>query len=218
MTINRLLLALLAFIFLPFGAFLGLAMAASTSQGSNQVLPADLGSPIQGNNQALSAGLGGSIGDSAALFAENMIGVPYVYGGNGVNGFDCSGLVWAAYADTPAAFPRMGAIDEYKKTPPVPPNSPLRPGDLVFFADPSGQIAHVGIFIAYLGPSNLPNSVTSVFGSLLGSAYGENPKALMVDAPHSGASVRYDTFGVLPGDMWGNEHYYGASRPALYSK
>ncbi|MDA8209617.1 MAG: NlpC/P60 family protein, partial [Actinomycetota bacterium] len=58
--------------------------------------------------------------------------------------------------------------------------------DLVFFADANGYIAHVGI---YAGNDT------------------------MIDAPHTGAFVRYDQFNPTPGAAWGDEYYTGATDP-----
>ncbi|HUY85615.1 MAG TPA: NlpC/P60 family protein [Acidimicrobiales bacterium] len=141
----------------------------------------------------------GASAQHAVLFAQNMLGVPYLYGGNGPGGFDCSGLVWAAYAGTPAQFARMGASDEYSHTPRLPLGWPLGAGDLVFFADGSGAISHVGIFIGW-------NPQTRQTGG----GYG---MGVMIDAPHSGATVRYDDFSPSIGAAWGDEYYVGATSP-----
>jgi hypothetical protein len=129
--------------------------------------------------------------EHAVAYAESMVGVPYLYGGSGPSGFDCSGLVWAAYSNTPAAFPRMGARDEFRYTPHLPPGEALLPGDLVFFADAAG-IEHVGIYVGA----------------------DRSGQAVMVDAPHQGAQVRYDVFVATLGARWGDEWYYGATDPA----
>ncbi len=139
----------------------------------------------------LGAGVVSASAAHAIAYAESRIGDPYVWGGSAPGGFDCSGLVWAAYQGTPASFPRWGAADEYFQLPRLPIGAPPAPGDLVFFADSSGSIQHVGIDAG-------------------GDAQGS---PVMVDAPHSGAFVRFDAFSDVPGAMWGDEHYAGATRP-----
>ena len=105
-------------------------------------------------------------GALAVSWALSQIGTPYVWGGetSGV-GFDCSGLVQAAYAVAGVALPRV-AQDQYDATPKLAPGAPLAPGDLVFFGGGPGSIDHVGLFV--------------------GEVSGRN---VMVDAPHTGVDV-----------------------------
>lgn len=57
-------------------------------------------------------------------------------------GFDCSGLVQAAYLAAGIALPRV-AQDQFDAVPPVPARDALEPGDLVFFgggpSDPTSR-------------------------------------------------------------------------------
>lgn len=101
----------------------------------------------------------------AVRFALAQLGQPYLWGGNGLGAFDCSGLVQNAYLAAGLALPR-GATDQYRATPAVPGGTPLAPGDLVFFGSPS-YAHHVGM---YLG----------------GDA--------MIDAPDTGSNVRIESF------------------------
>ncbi len=118
----------------------------------------------------------------AVSYALDQIGTPYRWGGEtpGV-GFDCSGLTQAAYAAAGIVIPRTSEA-QWSALPHVPLDQ-LQPGDLVFF-DPgeflAGLPGHVGIYI----------------GS------GE-----MVDAPHTGATVRIENLASWPTPM-------GAARPA----
>ena len=72
-------------------------------------------------------------GDKAMLFAFRQLGKPYVWGGNGPDGFDCSGLVLASWrtADN-VTFARI-ANDQYHTAGPAVPYSQLVAGDLVFW-------------------------------------------------------------------------------------
>jgi cell wall-associated NlpC family hydrolase len=103
---------------------------------------------------------------TAVRFALTQIGTPYLWGGEGPNGFDCSGLVQAAYQAAGIALPRV-AQQQYDAGPHLQPGEAVQPGDLVFFGDDARHVTHVGIVV---GP-------------------GE-----MVDAPHAGATVRRESF------------------------
>lgn len=113
------------------------------------------------------SGSGASTGAQAAVaFALAQLGTPYRWGGEGPGGFDCSGLVQAAYASAGVRLPRV-AQAQYDTGPLVPAGEPLEPGDLVFFGDGPAVVTHVGIVVGD----------------------GE-----MVDAPHTGAVVRIEPY------------------------
>jgi cell wall-associated NlpC family hydrolase len=86
-------------------------------------------------------------GSAAALtavrYADNYLGVPYVWGGNTPGGFDCSGLTSAAYRSAGVTIPRT-ADAQYRAFGTL--KEPSQIGDLVFFGTPS-FIHHVGIYI-----------------------------------------------------------------------
>ena len=80
--------------------------------------------------------------------AMSRQGKPYVWGGNGPNVFDCSGLVKWSFAQAGIVMPRVAA-DQALAGPAVP-VSQLQPGDLLFFhtdATAPNYISHVAIFI-----------------------------------------------------------------------
>ena len=131
-----------------------------------------------------------SAGAVAVSWALSQIGTPYVWGGEtpGV-GFDCSGLVQAAYAAAGVSLPRV-AQDQYDSTPKLGPSSALAPGDLVFFGGGPASIDHVGLYVGVVGGQNV-----------------------MVDAPYSGAAVRAEAFPTTPGASFGSLLYVGATRP-----
>jgi cell wall-associated NlpC family hydrolase len=91
----------------------------------------------------------GAAAERAITFAHAQIGRPYLWGGDGPEagdaGFDCSGLVAAAYASAGVQLPRT-AHTQYHATTRVP-ESELRPGDLVFYGNPDTKIHHVGLYI-----------------------------------------------------------------------
>ena len=124
--------------------------------------------------------LGGGPAKSAVAYALAQIGTPYVWGGETAGvAFDCSGLTQAAYAAAGIELPRV-AQAQYDAGPPVPSGQPLQPGDLVFFGNNATAVEHVGIVVGD----------------------GE-----MVDAPHTGADVRVESFA-------GRTDYVGVTRPA----
>jgi cell wall-associated NlpC family hydrolase len=71
--------------------------------------------------------------------AKTYIGAPYVWGGRGHRGVDCSGLVQVALACCGIAAPRDTDLQREGIGNPLPADAPLRRGDFVFFP------GHVGI-------------------------------------------------------------------------
>lgn len=108
---------------------------------------------------------------AAITYAEAQLGrAPYVWGGTTTEGFDCSGLVQAAYASAGVSIARTSEA-QWASEPHV--TSP-QAGDLVFFAGADGTPSspgHVGIVVS---PA----------------------RHLMIDAYTAGTYVRYDTYGL----------------------
>lgn len=88
----------------------------------------------------------------AAQIALQYIGVPYLWGGESPNGFDCSGLVSYVFAELGVDLPHSAA-DQYGYGVDVPRNQ-LQPGDLVFF----DSLNHVGIYIGNNEIVNAPDT------------------------------------------------------------
>jgi cell wall-associated NlpC family hydrolase len=134
--------------------------------------------------QTVAAGTAGGI---AVDWALAQVGTPYIWGGEtpGV-GFDCSGLVQAAYKVAGITLPRV-AQDQYDATIKLAPGDPLQPGDLMFFGQSTSDVTHVGIYIG---------------------------GGQMVDAPHTGADVRVEATPTTPGAPWGTDVLVGMSNPA----
>jgi cell wall-associated NlpC family hydrolase len=130
-------------------------------------------------------------GAVAVRWALGQIGTPYEWGGEAPGvGFDCSGLVKAAYAEAGVTLPRV-AQDQFDAGPPVAPGQSLEPGDLVFFGRGPSAVDHVGLYVGDFG--------------------GRDE---MVDAPHSGAVVRVEPFTGMVGAPFGTLRFAGATRPA----
>lgn len=81
------------------------------------------------------------------IHIEKYQGVPYLFGGNGKYGIDCSGLTQKIYKAVGKTIPRT-AQTQYDAVQHIP-DSEAVPGDLVFFQgtyDTESYITHVGIY------------------------------------------------------------------------
>jgi hypothetical protein len=78
--------------------------------------------------------------------AADLIGRPYVWGAEGPDAFDCSGLMQYVFARIGVDLPRR-AIDQSRTGEPVG-RRRLERGDLVFFSDDTRRslVTHVGIY------------------------------------------------------------------------
>lgn len=83
-------------------------------------------------------------GTRAAGIAAAQIGVPYRYGGSSPKGFDCSGLVYFAYAQVGKSVPRTTS-GLWRNAAPVE-RSQLQAGDILFFRI-EGKVSHVGLYL-----------------------------------------------------------------------
>ena len=81
------------------------------------------------------------------LPAESLQGKPYVWGGIGPRGYDCSGLIYSIFRDFAPSIPRSSR--ELGKYGVELSRGDLNAGDLLFFATGSdpGEITHVGLYI-----------------------------------------------------------------------
>jgi cell wall-associated NlpC family hydrolase len=102
-------------------------------------------------------------GGSATGFAMQFVGYPYVWGGEGPRGFDCSGFTRYVYRQYGLNLPHSAAgqfSTAYGAIVSRP--SDLQPGDLVFFANTYTRgISHVGI---YVGGGNVVQALTPGLG------------------------------------------------------
>lgn len=81
-------------------------------------------------------------GGDAVAYAVQQIGKPYVWGAEGPDSFDCSGLTSQAWSAAGRAIPRTSQ-EQWKRLPKVP-VSALRPGDLVIYFP---KATHVALYI-----------------------------------------------------------------------
>lgn len=112
-----------------------------------------------------------SVGERAAVIAVRQVGVPYRYGGDGTDGFDCSGLVHYAYARAGKAVPRTTG-DLWRRTRPVQ-GTELEVGDIVFF-DIAGKVSHVGLYLGSGRFVHAPSTGREVTVADLQSGYYRN--------------------------------------------
>jgi cell wall-associated NlpC family hydrolase len=118
------------------------------------------------------------VAGAVIAYARAQIGKPYVYGGTGPDGFDCSGLAMMAYRAAHITIPRLSDA-QYWFGKHIPAGTE-QPGDLVFFDYKPGHTGpgHVGIV--------------------------DNPATgMMIVAPHTGANVRLQSYKTYPGGAAG---------------
>jgi cell wall-associated NlpC family hydrolase len=103
-------------------------------------------------------------GDVGGVLAAALaqVGDPYVWGGSGPNGFDCSGLTSYAYAAVGVSLPHSSRAQSRMGT--AVSRGDLQPGDLVFFGSP---VYHVGIYVGggkmvHARDFHMPVAVTTV--------------------------------------------------------
>ncbi|WP_205328169.1 C40 family peptidase [Glycomyces sp. YM15] len=86
----------------------------------------------------------------AVEYALAQLGDPYVWGAEGPDSFDCSGLVQSAYAYAGVSLPRVAA-DQYNATRDKPVDTEkLLPGDLLYWWDDPGNwqsVYHTGMYL-----------------------------------------------------------------------
>jgi len=111
----------------------------------------------------------GSLGEQIVAYAKQYLGVPYVWGGNGPNCFDCSGFSKYVYAHfgytlnrTASAQLNNGVAVTWDQ---------LQPGDLFFLNNGrvSTPVSHVGIYIGggefiHASSNSMCVEISSIYG------------------------------------------------------
>lgn len=120
------------------------ARAQAQAQSAQQAAQAAENAPAPSG--APSASAPGGLGPSLLEWARGKIGVPYVWGGTGPDGYDCSGLVFAGMKSLGKAIARTAA-SQYSTLANVP-FEERQPGDLVFYSSngKASGVYHVGIY------------------------------------------------------------------------
>jgi cell wall-associated NlpC family hydrolase len=94
--------------------------------------------------------------------ADSYLGVRYKWGGNTPGeGFDCSGFTKYVFAKQGIALPRTSREQAHVGAAIPADFRSLRPGDLMFFAEPGEAISHVAI---YAGDGRIVHSSTATHG------------------------------------------------------
>jgi cell wall-associated NlpC family hydrolase len=83
---------------------------------------------------------------TAIAYALAQVGKPYIWGGTGPAGYDCSGLVYAS-----AGIHIARTTYQWQQDGPVIPLSQIQPGDLLFSAGTDGTSTDPGHVAMYLG-------------------------------------------------------------------
>ncbi|WP_417758289.1 coiled-coil domain-containing protein [Senegalimassilia anaerobia] len=122
------------------------AAAAGGNGGGNQGGGGNDGGGNGGGSTIVYPGGGGSAGDNSAAYsyACSRIGCPYVWGAEGPDSFDCSGLVTWAYRQLGIELPHQSEAQMARATRVVS-VSEARPGDVLW------RYGHVGIAGGYGG-------------------------------------------------------------------
>ncbi|MFE0458060.1 C40 family peptidase [Kitasatospora sp. NPDC058965] len=100
--------------------------------------------------------------EQALAFARDQLGLPYIWGGEGPTGYDCSGLTMLAWRAGGKRITHFAA-DQYAESTPVSYRQ-LRPGDLVFWST-TGRPADIHHVALYVGDDQI------------------------IQAPHTGATI-----------------------------
>jgi gamma-D-glutamyl-L-lysine dipeptidyl-peptidase len=113
-------------------------------------------------------------GDSIVRTARRWLGAPYLWGGLTLGGADCSGFTQAVYWMHGIALPRDSDLQARvgASVPKEEGFAPLRPGDLLFFAEASTRISHVAIS---LGGAQIVHSAVSNGGVAFNDLDGDQP-------------------------------------------
>lgn len=97
-------------------------------------------------------------GEGILELARKYLGVPYRFGGQSPEGFDCSGLTGYVYNKAGHKLPR-DAGDQFRAMKPV---KVPRVGDLVFFKIDGKKVSHVGIYAGNLRFLHAPSTGKTV--------------------------------------------------------
>ena len=125
----------------------------------------------QNNNESYNPPASNSSKAQAVVnLAYSKIGSPYVWGAEGPNSFDCSGLTSYVFRNAAGvSLPRTSSAQAgFGKTVS---RANLQPGDLVFFNTNGSGVSHVGIYVGGGKMVHAPSSGKSVTTADINSSY-----------------------------------------------
>ncbi|MFF1634665.1 NlpC/P60 family protein [Leifsonia sp. NPDC058248] len=92
----------------------------------------------------------GNVVDTAIAYARAQLGKPYIFGGEGPGGYDCSGLTMKAYGYAGVYIGSHSVNDQWytaARRGQIVSAGQRQPGDLIFWGSGPGSFYHVGIYI-----------------------------------------------------------------------
>jgi cell wall-associated NlpC family hydrolase len=149
----------------PTGGFATVLAQANAAMAAVESAAAGTTGAASGSGSYATGTSGAASGDAVVADARKYLGVPYRWGGTDPStGLDCSGFVQRVYSDLGVSLPRTSQEQSTVGTA-VPDLASAQPGDLLFFEPGANGPGHVGIYVG---------------------------NGMMIDAPHTGASVRVE--------------------------
>lgn len=132
----------------------------------NSNIPASITTSVNNNTESINPNM-----DKAIKLLKEQVGKPYVWGANGPDSFDCSGLVRYIYKNALGKdIPRVS--EDQSKVGQAVSREDLQPGDLVFFDTmDKGKVSHVGMYIGNNEFIHAANSKKGVIKSTLTGYY-----------------------------------------------
>jgi peptidoglycan DL-endopeptidase CwlO len=122
-------------------------------------------------------------------YALAQLGKPYIWGGTGPAGFDCSGLIYAAYRSVGITLPRT-TFAMWDLAAPHIQEGQEEPGDLVFFnTGPGSSPDHPGHVGLVIGRGQMVVANCSTCGPVATSSYAGNPTLVGFVRPLGDASL-----------------------------
>jgi len=105
--------------------------------------PSQSATPSPSESSSPSSGSVTDKGSAAVKAAKTQLGKPYVWGADGPDSYDCSGLTMWAYSQVGISIPHY-TVDQYNAAKSHPSYVNAKPGDLIFFGS---DLHHVGMYI-----------------------------------------------------------------------
>ena len=125
-----------------------LAWAGRYADDGVQVAPAN-GDSACPPGMLAAVQVSGEVAGKVISYARTQLGKPYIWGAEGPDAYDCSGLTRRAYLQVGINLIHQSAAQAQQGTPVAFTTQPILPGDLVFLATRGNDvISHVGIALS----------------------------------------------------------------------